>query len=80
MKAPRLCSVGLLAAIGAFIGLAGASPLGQSARDSADAHVAAARTAAGQEHTAVFNSLCAAAPAPAAAPLRKRRLVTGESA
>jgi metallo-beta-lactamase class B len=37
---------------------------GQSAADPAAAHVAAAKAAAGQEHLAVFNLLCAA-PAPA---------------
>ena len=50
--------------------LAGARILGQAV-DSVEAHVAAAKAAAGQEHTSVFNSLCAApapTPAPAAAP------------
>ena len=50
-------------AAGLIIALAGASVLGQSNADSVEAHVAAAKAAAGQEHTAVFNSLCAA-PAP----------------
>src|SRR5262249_54737964 len=41
----------------------------QRAADSIDAHVAAAKAAAGTEHTAVFNDLCAApAPRPAAVP------------
>jgi metallo-beta-lactamase class B len=61
-------SVGLLAAIAFFIDWGGARPLGQAAKDTAGARVASAKTAAGQEHTAVFNSLCTAAPAPAPAP------------
>ena len=55
------------ATVGLIVALAGATILGQSATDSAEAHVAAARAAAGQEHLSVFNGLCAA-PAPAAAP------------
>ena len=62
-------------ATGFIIALAltsGASLLGQSSADSAEAHIAAAKTAAGTEHTAVFNSLCAApAPAPASAPAQQ---------
>jgi metallo-beta-lactamase class B len=58
-------SVGLLSALG-LIALAGPSAFGQS-KDSVDAHVAAARVAAGREHTAVFDNLCAA-PAPTPAP------------
>ena len=50
-------------ATGLIIGLTVASVLGQSGADSVDVHVAAAKTAAGHEHTAVFNTLCAA-PAP----------------
>jgi metallo-beta-lactamase class B len=67
MKNLKFWSAGLVLA--SALGLAGASVLGQSAPDSVEAHVAAAKTAAGQEHTAVFNSLCAApAPVPAPAP------------
>jgi len=64
MKKSKSGSVVHLLTAGLVLALAGASALGQSARDSAEAHVAAAKAAAGQEHTAVFNSLCAA-PAPA---------------
>lgn len=67
MNALTSYSVGLLSALG-LVGLAGVNIVGQSRADSADAHVAAARTAAGREHTAVFESLCTApAPAPASA-------------
>ena len=64
-------SIGLLSALGLIIGLAGANVLGQARADSVEAHVAAARAAAGKEHTAVFDSLCAA-PAPAPAPQQAR--------
>ena len=51
------------------VGISGASVRGQNAPKTAEAHVAAAKAAAGQEHTSVFNSLCAApAPAPAQPP------------
>jgi hypothetical protein len=63
-------SVGLLSALG-LIALAGPSAFGQS-KDSVDAHVAAARVAAGREHTAVFDNLCAA-PAPTPAPQQAQR-------
>jgi metallo-beta-lactamase class B len=52
----------------AIIAIAAANVIGQGA-NTVDAHVAAAKIAAGQEHTAVFNNLCAV-PAPAAAPQR----------
>jgi metallo-beta-lactamase class B len=65
MKELKPYPVGQLLTAGFIIALAGASVLGQSSADSVEAHVAAARAAAGQEHTAVFNSLCAA---PAATP------------
>jgi len=59
-------------AAGLIIALAGATVLGQSSADSVEAHIAAAKTAAGTEHTAVFNSLCAApAPAPTPAPAQQ---------
>ena len=65
MKELKPCSVGQLLAIGLIIALAGAGVLGQ-APNSVEFHVAAARAAAANDHTAVFNSLCAApAPAPA---------------
>jgi metallo-beta-lactamase class B len=60
-----------LAALLVAAALGGAASVFGQAADSVEAHVAAAKAAAGQEHTAVFNSLCAApAPAPAAAPQR----------
>ena len=61
--------IGLLSAIGFAAALGGAGVLGQVKADSAEAHVAAARAAAGQDHTGLFNRLCIPpAPAPAAAP------------
>ena len=68
-------SVGLLLAICLIIGLAGASVVGQSTANTVDAHVAAAKVAAGQEHTAVFNSLCTA-PAPVQAPQQAQQPAT----
>jgi metallo-beta-lactamase class B len=71
MKALKLAA-GLIIALTSLTSLtsiSGAAVIGQSP-DTADAHVAAAKAAAGQEHTAVFNSLCAApTPAPAPAPV-----------
>lgn len=59
--------VGLVSAVGFAIGLSAAAVIGQS--DAVDAHVRAARAAAGDEYTALFNLLCAApAPAPAQSP------------
>src|SRR5262245_47858142 len=61
---PYMVAFVLIAALAAGIGTA--NIVGQS---TADEHVAAAKDAARQEHTALFNSLCAAPPpAPAAAP------------
>ena len=61
----------------ALTSISGASVLGQSGADSVEAHVAAAKAAAGQEHTAVFNSLCAApAPAPASVPQQAQQTAT----
>ena len=51
-------------------GLAAVRVIGQGDAGSADAHIAAAKAAAGQEHTAVFNSLCGVPPAAATAPAR----------
>jgi hypothetical protein len=62
----RLHPTSLLVATVAGGLLAGADLLAQSA--AAGAHVAAARAAAGQEHTAVFDNL-RAAPAPPPAPI-----------
>ena len=67
MNALKSYSLGLLLAVGLFIGLAGANIGGQSRPDSIEAHVAAAKAAAGTEHKAVFDTLCAA-PAPPRAP------------
>jgi metallo-beta-lactamase class B len=66
MRTRSLHSAGSLLTLG-LVGLAGMTLIAQSPSNAADEHVAAARTAAGQEHTAVFNNLCAA-PAPAATP------------
>ena len=57
--------VGLLSAAGLAAGLGGALVSGQSGADSVEAHVAAAKAAAGKEHTALLN-LCDV-PAPPAA-------------
>ena len=55
------------------VGLATASVTGQS-QDTSDAHVAAAKAAAGTFHQGLFNSLCSAANLqPAAAPQRGQR-------
>jgi metallo-beta-lactamase class B len=62
----QLHAISVLSA--AIIALAAVNVVGQSGANTVDAHVAAAKAAAGQEHTAVFNNLCSApAPAPAAA-------------
>ena len=57
-------TIGLLVATGL---IASTNATGQSAGDTVQAHVAAAKAAAGQEHVALFNTLCAE-PAPVAAP------------
>ena len=57
--------IGLLSAAGLAAGLGGASVSGQTGADSVEAHVAAAKAAAGKEHTALLN-LCGG-PAPPAA-------------
>jgi metallo-beta-lactamase class B len=64
MNAP---AIGLLPAVGLAIGLSGATVIGQSAADTVDVHVRAAKAAAGHEYTGVFNLLCAPAE-PAQAP------------
>ena len=54
---------------GLAVGSSAANMMGQSTGNPVDAHVAAAKAAARQDHTVLFNSLCAApAPAPATAP------------
>jgi metallo-beta-lactamase class B len=63
--------VGLLLVNGLVFGLAGMHLFAQSAANTVEAHVTAAKIAAGQDHTAVFNSLCAAparSPQPAPQP------------
>lgn len=59
-----LSAVGI--AVGIAVGLGGSNVTGQSVAGSVDSHVAAAKAAAGQDHTGLFNRICAApAPAPA---------------
>jgi metallo-beta-lactamase class B len=58
--------IGLLSAAGLAAGLFGASVRGQTGADSVEAHVAAAKAAAGKEHTALLNLCDAPAPAPPA--------------
>jgi metallo-beta-lactamase class B len=58
--------IGVLAAVCSSLTLATVNLVAQAARDSVEAHVAAAKAAAGKEHVEVFNNLCSApAPAPA---------------
>jgi len=60
-------AAGILLAVGLVTVVTGTIVFSQSVPNTVEAHVAAAKAAAGQEHTAVFNNLCAApAPAPAA--------------
>jgi metallo-beta-lactamase class B len=59
-------AIGLLSAIGLAAGLGGASVIGQTGAGSVEAHVTAARAAAGHEHTSLLNLCDAPAPAPAA--------------
>lgn len=56
--------LGLLSAVGLVGALGGASVIGQSGADSVEAHVAAAKAAAGREHTSLLNLCEAPAPAP----------------
>ena len=60
----RSYAIGLLSAVGLAAGLGSGSVIGQTAADTAEAHVAAAKAAAGQEHTALLNLCDAPAPAP----------------
>src|SRR5436309_3368868 len=62
----RLSAVGLLVSIGLVIGVGRTNAVGQSSANTVEAHVAAAKVAAGREHTTVFNNLCTG-PAPAVA-------------
>jgi metallo-beta-lactamase class B len=67
----KLHTLALLPAIGFAVLLCGSGLFGQTARDAGQAHVMAAKAAAGQEHTVLFNQLCAAPAVPVpAAPLQ----------
>jgi metallo-beta-lactamase class B len=72
-------TVATLSAAALAAGIAATTLSGQTPTPNAvDAHVAAAKAAAGTEHTAVFNGLCAApaqTPAPTQAPARGRGAV-----
>jgi metallo-beta-lactamase class B len=58
--------IGVMAAVCSSLTFATVNLLAQATRDSVDAHVAAAKAAAGKDHTEVFNNLCSApAPTPA---------------
>jgi metallo-beta-lactamase class B len=61
----RWLAFGWLSAVGLAVGLGAEPTLGQSSTDTVNAHVAAARAAAGQEHDGLFNRVCAE-PAPLA--------------
>ena len=52
----RMLAVTMISAATLAVGL---HALGQSASETVDAHVAAAKAAAGQEHTGLFNAACA---------------------
>ena len=60
MKNVKSYSTAVLFAIALAVTFLTANVLGQSASPSIDAHVAAAKAAAGTEHLGVFNSLCMA--------------------
>jgi metallo-beta-lactamase class B len=61
--------IGGLSVVGLAAALGSASAIGQGGKDSAGAHVTAARAAAGLEHKGLFERLCTAfAPTPAPAP------------
>jgi len=68
-------AIAFLSALGLAAGLGGASVAGQSGGDTVDAHVAAAKAAAGTQHTGLFTSLCSTAniQPPATAPQRGQR-------
>jgi metallo-beta-lactamase class B len=60
----RSYAIGLLSAVGLTAGLGTASAIGQSTADSVEAHVAAAKAAAGQEQIGPFNLCTAPVPTP----------------
>jgi metallo-beta-lactamase class B len=66
----RRHSVTCWGTLGFAIGLCVATASGQSTPDTVDAHVAAAKAAAGQYHIGLFNAVCAAAAQPPVAPQR----------
>jgi metallo-beta-lactamase class B len=72
-------TIATLSAVALAAGLAATTLSGQTTTpNTVDAHVAAAKAAAGTEHTSVFNGLCAApaqTPAPTQAPARGRGTV-----
>ena len=69
----RSWTLAVTATLGLATGFFGAGPMAQSA-DTPDAHVAAAKAAAGQIHTELFSSLCSPANiSPAPAPQRGQR-------
>ncbi len=73
MKDLKSYLIGLVIATSVGFWLSTANILGQST-DSVEAHVAAAKAAAGNDHAEVFNNLCSApAPAPAQPPVQQAR-------
>jgi len=72
MKDLKRYAIGVIAASGLGFWLLTTSPLAQSANNTVDAHVAAAKAAAGTEHTEVFNSLCTAPAPPPAQPAQQQ--------
>lgn len=61
-------ATGLLLALSLAAGMGGASVIGQSSADTVQAHVTAAKAAAGQEHSGLFNRVCAEPAAPRPGP------------
>ena len=64
--------------LGIAAGLSVATAGSQTAPDTVEAHVAAAKAAAGQHHTGLFNAVCAAATQPPAAPQRGQAAGRGQ--
>src|SRR5262245_19643437 len=58
----------------------GMSLVAHAAQDTPDAHIAIAKTAAGQEYTALFNTLCPATPAAGATAAAPQRGAAGANA
>jgi metallo-beta-lactamase class B len=59
--------VGVASVLGLVIGMSAANAIAQTGADTVDGYVAAARSAAGQDHTFLFNRICTPAQ-PVAAP------------